>query len=357
MSSLSKALIDWYDKSRRDLPWRRPDGKPDAPLDPFKVLVSEFMLQQTQVSTVIPYFHAFMKRFPTLESLASASEQEVLRLWQGLGYYSRARNLQRAAQRIVLSFCGKIPQNVEELQSLPGVGRYTAGAIASIAFEARAPVLDGNVARVLCRIDLIRGDPRLRKTQQQLWNRAEEILPDKRVGDFNSALMELGATVCVPRNPKCLVCPIREFCKAARAGVADRIPAARKAKATPLVRRWAVCVRNRSRWLIEQRPIPGRWAGMWQFVTIPGNGKAPTARGVSREISCSIVDLKSLGTIRHALTHRRYVFDVFTARMNGRHEQSDRRWVTLDELSEYPLPGPHVRIAELLREFGAEAQA
>ena len=163
-SAFGKQLLAWYDKNRRDLPWRRTR-------DPFAILVSEFMLQQTQVSTVIPYYDAFMKRYPAVATLAAADEQEVLRLWQGLGYYSRARNLLAAARKVTTDFSGTIPQTVAELQTLPGIGQYTAGAIASIAFDARAPILDGNVSRVLCRLDCLRSDPRLRKVRQHLWIR------------------------------------------------------------------------------------------------------------------------------------------------------------------------------------------
>ena len=206
-------------------------------LDPYHVLVSEMMLQQTQVATVIPYFDRFITRFPSVKALATSDLQEVLRLWQGLGYYSRAKNLRRAAQMILEEFGGAIPSDLASLLKLPGVGRYSAGAIASIAFEQRTPILDGNVARVLCRLDQIRSDPRDRETQKLLWKRADEILPKARVGDFNSALMELGATVCTPKNPQCLICPVQKHCEAFAARVAGADPLPRKRIATPLVQR------------------------------------------------------------------------------------------------------------------------
>src|SRR5687767_5105025 len=188
-SRIRRQLLRWYDRARRDLPWRvRRSEQPN----PYYVLVSESMLQQTQVATVIPYFHRFIARFPTVKSLASADVHDVLKLWQGLGYYSRAQNLLASARMIVEEFGGVLPGDVESLLRLPGVGRYTAGAVASIAFGRREPILDGNVLRVLCRVDKITSDPRDRETQAELWRRAEEILPKARVGDFNSALMELG---------------------------------------------------------------------------------------------------------------------------------------------------------------------
>jgi A/G-specific adenine glycosylase len=299
------------------------------------------MLQQTQVATVIPYFHRFLERFPTFESLAQADEQDVLRLWQGLGYYSRARSLHAAAKRVVADHCGVLPRTVDELRELPGIGRYTAGAVASIAFDCRAPIVDGNVARLICRLDQIERDPHEKVTHEQVWRRAEEILPKARCGDFNSALMELGATVCTPRGPKCVICPVRDHCEAQAAGVQELIPPPRKAKATPLLRRDVLCVRDGDRWLIEQRPSKGRWAGMWQFVTVPA-GKSNKANG-NRQI----------GLVTHGLTHRRYRFRVFTApHLPPEHATttSPRVWVTLHEIDRYPLPRPHVKVAAMLRE-------
>jgi len=234
------------------------DDRSGVAPNPYHVLVSEAMLQQTQVATVVPYFTRFIERFPTLADLAAAEEQDVLRLWQGLGYYSRARNLRAAARAVATNYGGELPRERDELLKLPGVGRYTAGAVASIAFDRRAPILDGNVARVLCRIDKIETDPRERLTQELLWRRAEKILPRRRVGAFNTAMMELGATVCIPRSPQCLICPVREHCEAFAAGVQETIPPARKAKETPLLRRVTFCVRRGEQWLIEQRPATGQ---------------------------------------------------------------------------------------------------
>lgn len=358
LSLFRRRLLDWYRRHRRDLPWRLPkighestaatqsaQAASQARVDPYHVLVSELMLQQTQVATVIPYFKRFIERFPTAADLAAADEQEVLRLWQGLGYYSRARNLQRAAKHVVEKCGGQMPSTVEGLLELPGVGRYTAGAVASIAFERRAPILDGNVMRVLCRLDRVEADPRQPATQEVLWARAEEMLPMASVGDFNSALMELGALICTPRAPQCLLCPVREQCEAFAAGVQERIPPPRKAKATPLFKRHILCVRQGDRWLIEQRPATGRWAGMWQFVTVdPEKDGSPVGLGKRRAI----------GTVTHGLTHRRYEFDVFVCE-GGKvvTDGTGRRWLTLAELDEYPLPRPHVKVAGMLREMAS----
>jgi A/G-specific adenine glycosylase len=306
------------------------------------------MLQQTQVATVIPYFHRFLGRFPTLADLARADLQEVLRMWQGLGYYSRARNLHRCAQTISTAHAGVIPQDVEALLELPGVGRYTAGAIASLAFDRSAPILDGNVMRVLCRLDRIEVDPRQKDVQARLWARAEEVLPEARVGDFNSALMELGATVCVPRNPQCLICPVREHCEAQAAGVQERIPVPKKAKPTPLLERAVLCVKDdAARYLIEQRPADGRWAGMWQFKTLDLAGKPPTAGKVAQATGLKITRPKHLGVVTHALTHRRYRFDVFACDLAGP-APANAVWSDLAGLDRYPLPKPHVEIARML---------
>ena len=352
-NSLSTGLLKWYDRHHRSLPWRLPRGSPPSTvLDPYHSLVSEAMLQQTQVATVIPYFHSFVDRFPTVQSLADSDLQEVLRLWQGLGYYSRAKNLRAAARKIVEEFAGKIPSDLEELLSLPGVGRYTAGAIRSIAFNQPAPILDGNVARVLCRLDGILGDPKTPAVRALLWERARAILPGKRVGDFNSALMELGALICTPKSPNCHECPVKSHCKALAAGMQDRIPPPRKAKAIPLIHRSTVCIRHGQRYLIEQRPATGRWAGMWQFITF--EEKTASAATLKARTHLEISSLRRLGTINHNLTHRRYEFAVFVCDAKNVRSapktNSTRKWLTLEDLERFPVPRPHLRIVELLRE-------
>jgi A/G-specific adenine glycosylase len=344
-------LLTWYDRHRRDLPWRVPPGSPLAATpDPYHVLLSETMLQQTQVATVVPYFHRFVARFPTVGDLARADLQEVLRLWQGLGYYSRARNLHRCAQAIVDEHAGVVPRDVATLLTLPGVGRYTAGAIASLAYNTRAPILDGNVMRVLCRIDRIETDPRERDVQAVLWARAEEILPSGksgRTGDFNSALMELGATVCTPKNPQCLVCPVRAHCEAAAAGVQDRIPLPKKTKPTPLLKRYVLCLRHGRHYLIERRPETGRWAGLWQFKTIESNAHPFTPEELKERLGLVVSEPTPLGVVRHGLTHRRYEFSAFLSEFRGS-RTAGQTWVTLDELDAYPLSKPQLSIARLL---------
>ncbi|HEV8604896.1 MAG TPA: A/G-specific adenine glycosylase [Tepidisphaeraceae bacterium] len=347
-------LLRWYNANRRDLPWRvnRDHTKTPNPAtpDPYHVLVSEAMLQQTQVATVIPYFHRFMAAFHTLGDLAASTEQEVLRLWQGLGYYSRARNLRTTAKILVEQNAGVIPTSVEALLKLPGIGRYTAGAIASLAFEQPAPVLDGNVIRVLCRLDLIRDDPRQSEARESLWRRAEQLLPQNRIGDFNSALMELGATLCTPRSPKCLLCPVHKHCAALSAGLADQIPPPPTPKIRPIERRWTLAIANNDRWLIEQRPPRGRWANMWQFITIEASDSQPTPEILSHRAGLKLCDIQRLGALQHDLTHRRYQFEVLTCRAKSHPNPlpKSRRWVGLEGLSDYPLPRPQLKVAQMI---------
>jgi A/G-specific adenine glycosylase len=358
LSQFRRRLLNWYDRRQRRLPWR------GTAVDPYHVLVSEMMLQQTQVATVIPYFQRFIARLPTLAHLAAADEQEVLRLWQGLGYYSRARNLQQCARKLMSDFAGSLPSDLESLRTLPGVGRYTAGAIASIAFGKRCAILDGNVARVLSRLwNVSGGHPSDPQVREALWARAQEVLPPRhRIGDFNSALMELGALVCTPRSPQCLLCPVRQHCRALADGAQEQVPPPRKARPAPLLKRWTFCIRHGERWLIEQRPSRGRWAGMWQFITIE---PAPGGGGGDLKLHRSTLDdhlplpvsrPRPLGLVRHALTHRRYEFSVYACRAAAeagdephcRLSDRPRRWVALSELSRYPLPRPHLKIAQML---------
>ena len=250
-------LLSWYDRNKRDLPWRR---RPD---DAYAQLVAEFMLQQTQVATVVAYYDRFLGRFPTAMALATADLDEVLAAWSGLGYYRRARNLHATAQRIAAEHGGQVPADVAELTRLPGIGRYTAGAIASVALGVRVPILDGNVIRVLTRLLAMRDDPSKASMRRTLWRVAEELLPATRCGDFNQALMELGATVCTPQGPACERCPLAGQCQARARELTDVIPAAvRRPKVQPLTLVTAA-IRCGDALLFVQRPRTGLWAGLW----------------------------------------------------------------------------------------------
>jgi len=251
-------LLKWYAKHQRDLPWRKSKN-------PYRVWLSEIMLQQTQVETVKPYFQRFLKAFPTVKKLAAADEQEVLRLWEGLGYYRRARQLHAAAQQVVSEFGGRFPDDVAALQLLPGIGRYTAGAIASIAFDRRAPILEANTIRLFSRLLAYREDPTKAAGQRLLWHAAEQVLPRKQIAPFNQALMELGSLVCKPANPRCDVCPVATLCATNELGLQKSIPAAgKKVKFTDIAEA-AVVVRKNGKVLLRQCAEGERWAGLWDF--------------------------------------------------------------------------------------------
>lgn len=315
--SISGRLLRWYDANRRDLPWRR---RAD---DPYAQLLAEFMLQQTQVGTVLDYYERFINRFPTIQALAAAEFDDVLALWSGLGYYRRARNLHAAARKIVERYGGTVPRTVDELMSLPGIGRYTAGAIASIAYDVRAPVLDGNVIRVLMRLLAMRADPKSPGARSRLWRCAESLLPRKRCGDFNQAMMELGATLCSPRAPNCDACPLNRCCRAHLRRLTDHIPpTARRTRVLPA--RMVVAAVRRSvgrsssrEWLFVQRPPSGLWASLWELPSEPvADGESPVAARKRLEAGLPIrcrLGKKPVATVTRQLTHRTITFEVFTA--------------------------------------------
>ncbi len=259
-----RKLLAWYRKHRRDLPWRAMNGRP---VNPYHVLLSEAMLQQTQVATVVPYFHRFVEAFPTVQTLAEADEQQVLTLWQGLGYYRRARNLHAAAKAVIADHGGHVPAAVNDLLKLPGVGRYTAGAIASIAHGTKAAVVDGNVERVFARLMLIEKPINTPATKKMVWSIAEELVPKSSPGDYNQALMELGATICTPKPPKCFVCPVREHCRAVQETNPERLPIKLAKKKPKEVTHLVIAANRNGKYLFEQRPSEGLWSNMWQLPT------------------------------------------------------------------------------------------
>lgn len=335
--ALQNDLLAWYDEHAADLPWRESH-------DPYRVWLSEIMLQQTQVETVKPYFARFLSAFPTVEALAAAPLSDVLKLWEGLGYYSRARNLHQAAQAVVHDFGSKFPKTVEGLQQLPGIGRYTAGAIASIAFGESAPVLDGNVIRVFARLIDLADDVTQPAVKERLWKLAEERLPAKRPGDYNQALMELGRTVCKPRNPLCEDCPLQAHCLAFAHGTQAQRPVKRAKAATPHYDVTAGIIWNdKGQLLIAQRPLDGLLGGLWEF---PG-GKLEADETLSeclrrelREELAIEVEVGELFTVvQHAFTHFKITLHAFTCRYISGEPQTigvrDWAWVTPDQLETY----------------------
>jgi A/G-specific adenine glycosylase len=297
---VSEALIAWYERSHRDLPWRRAR-------DPYAVWVSEIMLQQTRVETVIPYYARWMERFPTVDALAGAPLDAVLQCWSGLGYYSRARNLHRAAETVVTRHRGALPAEAAALRELPGIGRYTAGAIASIAFGRREPVVDGNVERVLARLFLV-------TDRAAAWQLAGELVPDgARASSFNQGLMELGATVCTPRGPRCLLCPLRTDCAARARGLEAELPAPRRARPLALVESAVLVLARGPQVLLARRPPRGLWGGLWEFPTVElRGGEQPGAAGrrARQALGLRGRSAEPVAVVEHILTHRRMRFHV-----------------------------------------------
>jgi A/G-specific adenine glycosylase len=344
---IQRPLLAWFDQERRDLPWRRNR-------DPYRIWVSEVMLQQTQVATVVRYYEPFLKAFPTIAALAAASEQQVLRRWEGLGYYRRARHLHQAARQLVLEHQGNIADDPEIFGRLPGVGRYILGAVLSQAFDRRLPILEANSQRVLCRLFCRKGDRGLLK--RWLWQAAEGLLPARRVGDFNQALMELGALVCTPRAPRCSICPLRLDCLARRRGWQEAIPSPAPDKKSQLVNEAGLVVRRGQKVLLVQRPENGRWAGMWEFPHDSLQGKetheAAAWRCLSELTGLSAALGPELMTLRHAVMHYRITLVCFEASYRGGRFSSafyqQGRWLPPHQLWDYPISAPQRRLAQAL---------
>jgi A/G-specific adenine glycosylase len=330
-------LLSWYRKNRRDLPWRRTR-------DPYAVWISEAMLQQTRVETVIPYYRRFLERFPDVPSLAAAELGDVLSAWAGLGYYSRARNLHRAARQLAAQGGGRLPDTAEGLRELPGIGRYTAGAVASIAFDRPEPVVDGNVARVLVRVHAIREDPKRPAVAARLWELAGELARGPSPGELNQALMELGARVCTPRAPRCPACPLRRGCAAQRAGEAEALPVKTRKPAPRAVEAVAALIRRRGRLLAVRRPPHGLLGGLWE---LPGGEIAPREdpeaglrRALAERTGLALTRAEKRGEVKHVFTHRSlrlHVFGCDTSEGRVRLSHFDaHRWLAARALAELP---------------------
>jgi A/G-specific adenine glycosylase len=341
-------LLAWYDGAARDLPWRRTR-------DPYAVWVSEIMLQQTQVATVIPYFERFLAAFPNIESLAAAHEQDVLRLWEGLGYYRRARQMHRAAAILAAQHAGQFPRDPAVVRSLPGIGRYTAGAILSIAFDDRQPILEANTLRLLSRLLAYRGDPRSAQGQRLLWSFAEEILPSKRAGTMNQALMELGSGVCKPRNPLCDDCPLADLCPTREQGLQQSIPAAAPKTRYEEVRETAFVVWHRKKVLIRQCQPDERWAGLWDFPRCahPGHAGEPSGESLARQLETLTgvrgILAERLTTFRYGVTRFRITLSCFHVHhTGGRASAATMRWIAPEQLADIPLSVTGRKISRLL---------
>jgi A/G-specific adenine glycosylase len=356
LSALHNSLIGWFQQHKANLPWRRSR-------DPYAIWLSEIMLQQTQVATVIPYFERFLSRFPNVDALAAAPIDDVLKLWEGLGYYSRARNLHRAAQIVSRDFGGVFPSTVPDLLALPGIGRYTAGAIASFAFGVDAPILDGNVIRVFSRVFNIDEDVRQPATQRKLWEIAETTLPAGQAAAWNEALMELGRRICTPRSPDCPHCPINAYCEAYQLGIQDQRPVkAPKAKTPHYDVTAGVIRRADGKMLIAQRPMDKMLGGLWEF---PG-GKRDDGeslpdclkREIREELAIEIEVGAQIATVQHAYTHfsiTLYAFDC--TYLSGDPQPigcAAFSWVMLDDLDRYAFPNTDRKIIQVLHQGGGQ---
>ncbi len=340
-SGVAAALVAWQAQyGRHDLPWQRERSA-------YRVWVSEIMLQQTQVATVTGYFERFMRRFPDLASLAAAPLDEVLHLWSGLGYYSRARNLHRAAQRVLSEHGGELPDDPDALAELPGIGRSTAAAIVALAYGRRACILDGNVKRVLVRYFAIDGPPGHSATERELWRRAEQCTPDTDIGVYTQAIMDLGATLCTRREPRCTVCPLRQGCAALRAGRVQQLPAPRVRRARPTRRVvMLLAVDPQGCVLLQRRPPQGVWGGLWTPPQFEHRDAA--TRYCATTLSAAQFDGAALPTLRHAFTHFELEITPLRARCprpSGVVDADGLLWYNAREPAHIGLPAP---IASLL---------
>lgn len=357
VATIQSALLAWYKAHQRDLPWRRTT-------DPYAILVAEVMLQQTQVATALSYYERFIARFPNVEALARASLDEVLKVWEGLGYYVRARNLHQAAKQILEDYAGQLPSSTKALLALPGIGRYTAGAIASIAFGKDEPVLDGNVTRVLSRLFLVEEDERKSAVRDRLWTLARRLIPLGEASFFNQALMDLGATVCVRRAPRCDVCPLATECLAHRDGREMVVPLRPKRKAIPHYDIATALVWDRPRdreakLLITKRIAHDMLGGLWEF---PGGHQESgetleecLKRELWEELRIEVEIQEPFVTVKHAYSHFRVTLHTFHCLYTNGNPQAldveEWRWVSLGDLDQYAFPAADRRIIAALRKL------
>lgn len=349
IAGFQNGLLDWYDVNRRDLPWRRTK-------DPYTIWLSEVMLQQTQVKTVIPYFHKWLELFPHVHALASSDLDRVLKAWEGLGYYSRARQFYKAAGIVVDELDGKIPETYEEFLALPGVGEYTAAAVQSIAFGGAYAVVDGNVKRVLARLFEIDKPVNDASSKKSFQSYADELLYSVRSGDYNQAVMELGATVCKPQNPGCSTCPVSNFCAAYKNDTAKLYPYRKAKKAVPKYKMSAGVIEHQNRFLIVRRPENGLLGGLWEFPAGKVEGESVAEvdciRNIRETVGLDVRVNQKIASVKHAYSHFRVEMDVFTCTLKGGEillkEASDYRWVSREELAEYAFPGVNNKFLPLI---------
>lgn len=341
-----QSLVSWFQQEKRDLPWRKTK-------DPYKIWVSEVMLQQTRVDTVIPYYERFVASFPTLEALANAPEEELLKHWEGLGYYSRARNLQSGVREVLDSYGGIVPNNRHDISKLKGVGPYTAGAILSIAYDKPEHAVDGNVMRVLSRVLHIHDDIALPKTKKVFEEAVEQLIDENAASAFNQGLMELGALICTPTSPKCLLCPVRDYCLAFHEGHPDQLPVkSKKAKMTHLYYDVFVCVDEQEKFLLEKRPANGLLANMWQFPMVEKKENLEQSiHLLAEQFNLHIENSQHLLTFKHIFSHLTWHVDSYILTSNdiALTSSNDGKWFTRAEIASLPMPVPMLKIWEKVK--------
>lgn len=334
-----KNLVQWFHKEKRDLPWRRTT-------DPYKIWVSEVMLQQTRVDTVIPYYERFIKKYPTMDDLAYANEEELLKMWEGLGYYSRARNLQLGVKEVVEKYNGVVPDNRHNISKLKGVGPYTAGAILSIAYNKPEHAVDGNVMRVLSRVLHITEDISLPKTRKIFEEAVEQLIDPEDPSAFNQGLMDLGAQICTPTSPKCLLCPVREYCVGFFEGVADKLPVKTK-KIKNKIEKYNIyiAIDENGNYLVEKRPSEGLLANMWQFPMI----KIEQDFEKTYNVQITIVE-KSFYQLKHVFSHLTWEMDCHLVKLKSIHSVPENsELLPFEKLNDLPMPVPMIKILNVLK--------
>lgn len=352
VKEFQKDLLSWFEKEKRSLPWRENR-------DPYRIWVSEIMLQQTRVDTVIPYYYRFMERFPSIKDLAEADLEEVYRVWEGLGYYSRAKNLHTAVREVNEQYGGVVPDTPEEIHKLKGIGPYTAGAILSIAYGQPEPAVDGNVMRVLSRIFLIQEDITKTKTRKLFEDLVRKIIYKGNPSYFNQALMELGALVCTPKSPKCLACPVHIHCQAVKEGMQEELPIKKKSKKGKSVEMAVGLVRNsENQWLICKRPPEGLLANLWEFPGVEGTTdqmQEELSRYLHRNFGVkSLPEEEEVLNYSHVFSHLQWNIHLYPCLMigleNHMNHSLEYKWVTIDEMEYFPFSASHRKIVQYIKD-------
>ena len=342
---IQSKLLRWFEKNKRDLPWRKIK-------DPYAIWVSEIMLQQTQVSTVIPYYQKFLKSFPTLRHLARSDLSRVLKVWEGMGYYSRARNFHRASQIVLNHFHGEIPNTQKDLLSLPGIGRSTAGSILSFAFHKDAPILDGNAKRVLSRLFTVSSNPVKSKTEDLLWQISESLIPKGFSNPFNQALMDLGSMICTPKDPQCPRCPLHRLCKGYLSRKPERYPTKKGRRTIPHVESVSAVIKKDGKVLVKQRPPKGLLGGLWEFPNWRNGGKQRSRlrlrlrNTIKKEMEMNVEVKEFIGVFQQTYSHFKLTLHVYHCVAMGKNKKG--RWVAVGNLHLLPMSRIHRRIANAL---------